>query len=209
MSVNDTTSRRTVRISLAVYVPLAAAGVTWATLRGAPPPFDHPRPWLELDPLQAHALGGGMGLALALATILLTRAFTRRFAWARLLHQSFREILGGLDRGAIVILALVSGIGEELFFRAGAQPTLGWALTSLLFGVVHIGPDRRFWPWTVWAIAMGLLLGGIYEATGSLVGPIVAHVAVNAVNLAHIVQHDPRGPRPTRAPRLVGTKERR
>ncbi|MBX3268929.1 MAG: CPBP family intramembrane metalloprotease [Sandaracinaceae bacterium] len=208
MSVNDT-SRRIVRITLAVYLPLGALGALWSLWRGDGPPLAHPAPWLDLSPGGAHGLSAGLGALLAGLTVLFTRAITDRFAWARALHQSFRELLGGVGGGAVVVLALASGIGEELFFRAGMQPALGWVITSILFGIVHVGPDRRFLPWTVWAIAMGFLLGALYQSTGSIVGPIVAHVAINAINLAHIVKHDPRGPRPTRTPRLVGDRERR
>ncbi|MCB9591707.1 MAG: CPBP family intramembrane metalloprotease [Sandaracinaceae bacterium] len=209
MSVNDTTSRRIVKVTLAVYFPLGILGASWSILRGEGPFLGHPDPWLGLSGWTAHAAGAGLGVLLAGVTIGLTRAWVRRFEWARRLHLSFREIVGGLGGGAIVVLALASGIGEELFFRAGMQPTLGWVLASLIFGLVHIGPDRRFLPWTVWAVVMGFLLGAIYQATGSLLGPIVAHVGVNAVNLAHIVSHDPRGPQPSRAPSLVGHRERR
>ena len=38
------------------------------------------------------------------------------------------------------VVAVLVPIGEELFFRAGMQPWLGWAITSVVFGVVHIGP---------------------------------------------------------------------
>ena len=91
----------------------------------------------------------------------------------------------------------------------GALPTLGWVATSVLFGLVHIGPGRRFLPRTAWAIAMGFALGGIYEATGSLVGPLFAHVAINGLNLAYIARHDPTGPAPSAEPSLVGQTERR
>lgn len=209
MSVNDTTSGRIVRLTLLVYGPLAAVGAIWAIWRGCGPFLSHPEPWLDLPTPLAHGLGLALGLALAAVTIGATRVGTGRFAWMQRLHQSFREILGGLGAASVIVLALASGIGEELFFRAGMQPTLGWVMTSVIFGVVHIGPDRRFLPWTVWAVAMGFLLGAVYQSTGSILGPVVAHVAINGVNLAYIVQHDPRGPRSSRTPRLVGNRERR
>lgn len=204
-------ARAVVGLSWAVYVPLAALGVGWAAWRAGALSLDHPEPWLALSGPLAHALSATLGLALAAVTIASTRWVTKKAAWARALHQSFREILGGLPRAAVLMLALASGVGEEAFFRLGMQPTVGWVLTSLIFGAVHVGPDRRFWVWTVWAMGMGLLLGAIYEATGSLVGPVLAHVVVNYVNLRFIVEHDPRplDERPATDPKLVARSERR
>lgn len=210
MSVNATSrSQRIVRLTLAVYIPLAVVGAGWAWWRGAGPLLGHPDPWWELSPALSHGASVGAGLALAVLTVVLTRAWARRFRWARALHDSFREILGDLRPGAVVVLALASGIGEELFFRAGLQPFAGWVIASLLFGLVHIGPTKRYWPWTVWAVVMGFLLGAIYEGTGSILGCVLAHVLINGVNLTFIVQHDLGGPKPTRAPSLIGNKERR
>lgn len=96
-----------------------------------------------------------------------------------------------MDAVSAGALAFFSGVGEEVFFRGALQPSFGLVPTSLLFGLLHIGPDRRFFAWTPWALAMGFLLGGIYEATGSLGGCIVAHVAINYANLRFIATHDP------------------
>lgn len=209
MGVNESTSRRIVGVSLAVYLPLATLGVAWAALGRGVAALSHPEPWLALDPLARHGLSAGLGLGVAIVTVLVSQRWTRTFRWARALHLSFREVLGGLGGGGILLLALASGLGEELFFRVGMQPTLGYVATSLIFGVVHIGPDRRFLPWTLFAVVMGFALGGIYQASGSIVGPILAHVSINAANLGFIVRHDPRGPAPTDAPRIVGRAERR
>lgn len=204
--------RRIVTLSLIVYGLLAALGLAWAAWRGRPFVFVHPDPWLELSPAWSHgaSLIGGAGLALS--TLGLTRLWVRRFRWARDLHLAFRDTLGRtLDGGVIVTLALASAIGEEIFFRGALQPSLGWVLTSLGFGLVHVGPDRRFLPWTVWAVVMGFALGAIYEATGSLWGPILAHAWINHENLHFIAWFDPREPpeEDRSSPRLVHRSERR
>jgi len=210
MSVNGTSrSQRIVRLNLAVYLPLGAVGAAWAWWRGAGPWLGHPDPWLELSPAASHGASLAAGLALTTITVASTRAWATRFRWARALHEGFREILGDLRPAAVVVLALASGVGEELFFRAGLQPFAGWLIASLVFGLVHIGPSRRYWPWTVWAVVMGLALGAIYEGTGSILGCILAHVLINGINLTFIVEHDLGGPKPTRAPSLVGNEERR
>jgi membrane protease YdiL (CAAX protease family) len=46
-----------------------------------------------------------------------------------------------------------------------------------------------------WATATGLLFALVFRATGSLVGPVVAHAAINAVNLRYLRDNDPAPPR--------------
>ncbi|MGE0787502.1 MAG: lysostaphin resistance A-like protein [Sandaracinaceae bacterium] len=197
-------------ISLAVYLPLGALGVAASIgLREDPGLFRPARAWLELSGWTAHGVSLCLGLTLALVTIASTRALTRTTSWARRLHLSFREVLGELSGPSILALALASGLGEEAFFRGGLQPSLGFVLTSLLFGLVHVGPRRQFLAWTAWAVVMGFAFGAIFEATGSIVGPVVAHVGINYANLRFIVDHDLRDRAEPTAPRLVAKRERR
>jgi membrane protease YdiL (CAAX protease family) len=196
---------------VAVYGTLCAIGVAWAAFRGRPWLFAHPEPWLALAPPWDIVASLTAGLVVTIATLLGTRALVRTSRWARDLHVAFREVVGGLDTRSIAVLALASGVGEEVFFRGALQPSLGLVATSIVFGVLHVGPDRRFLPWTPWALLMGLVLGTIYEATGSLWGPILAHVAINYENLQFITTHDPRAPVPDArsGPKLVSREERR
>jgi membrane protease YdiL (CAAX protease family) len=62
-------------------------------------------------------------------------------------------------------------------------PVVGVVISSIAFGALHQirGPAR--WAWMGWAAAMGVLFGGVFVATGSLAGPLVAHMAINHVNL--------------------------
>ncbi|MDQ3910761.1 MAG: CPBP family intramembrane metalloprotease [Actinomycetota bacterium] len=83
----------------------------------------------------------------------------------------------------LVLVAVFSGVGEEVFFRGVLQPELGIVLASLLFGVLHLGPDRRYLIWTFWAVGVGFLFGFLYERTGGLLAPIIAHVMHNAATL--------------------------
>ena len=93
------------------------------------------------------------------------------------------DMLAGVPLSHAIALALLSGFGEELFFRGALQPRVGWFVASLLFGLVHVGPGRDFLLWTAFAILAGALFGGLFLATGNLAAPIAAHVVVNAVNL--------------------------
>jgi len=61
-------------------------------------------------------------------------------------------------------------------------------ITSLVFGFVHGGFIGRMWLWSVFALLMGLALGGLQAHTGALAAPIVAHFVVNLVNLHRLTR---------------------
>lgn len=92
-------------------------------------------------------------------------------------------LLEGSSVGGLVLVSLLSGLGEELLFRGALQPLVGIVVSSILFGLFHIGPDRRYLLWTAWAIAAGFLFGYLYEWSGGLLAPVVAHATHNAVTL--------------------------
>lgn len=141
--------------------------------------------WLLLGPLAGFVLG--------VIVVLLTRVATAKFQWARDLHGSFRDLLGQLSGREIVILALASSIGEELLFRGALLPWLGVWVQAIVFALLHVGPHRRFLPWTVSAFALGLVFGWLALATHNLGGPIAAHFAINFLNLRYIVAVAPPG----------------
>src|SRR5690606_29754865 len=90
----------------------------------------------------------------------------------------------------ILILALASSIGEELLFRGALQPLMGVWLQAALFALLHIGPRGRFLPWTFSAFALGVAFGYMFEWTGDLGGPIVAHFIINYLNLHYIARKE-------------------
>jgi membrane protease YdiL (CAAX protease family) len=129
----------------------------------------------------------GLGIALGLFVVGLTRLASRRYQWARDLHGSFHDLLGPLTGREIVILALASSIGEELLFRGALMPWLGLWVQAAIFALLHVGPGKRFLPWTASAFALGLAFGALAKWTGNLGGPIAAHFAINFLNLRYIV----------------------
>jgi membrane protease YdiL (CAAX protease family) len=99
--------------------------------------------------------------------------------------------LGPLSTRDCLVLALLSGIAEEALFRAALQPDVGLVAASLLFGLAHLAPRRELAPWTLFAVAAGLLFGALFDATGNLVAPCVAHFLVNAINLRRLAPRPP------------------
>lgn len=209
------TARR-IRMAILVYGALALLAVVWGVLREEPNLYFHPRPLCPWPFPGGTALALAFGAATALVVARGTRVLVQRTGWARRLHVEFRELLGHLSPREIAFLAITSGVAEELFFRGAMQPETGLVVTSLVFGAVHIGPSRHFWPWTAWAAVMGFVFGGLYVATGELLAPIVAHVVINYENLHFINSYDPspphtdaEGPRGTiRDPNLVASRLR-
>ena len=121
-----------------------------------------------------------------IALIALSRFCERYFESVASLTRGFGEMLGSFSVRDSLIVALVSGIGEEVFFRGLLQGWIGIWWSSLLFALLHIGPDRRFVSWPILAFVASLVLAGLFEHTGSVVAPVVAHALVNFVNLRHI-----------------------
>lgn len=162
------------------YGLLAGAGLGWNALAGTP--------WAFADAASAaRGISWGRDLALGglagLGVIGLSDAVTRRTRWGEELARALGRLLGPLTAVQCVALAGVSGFAEEVFFRGALQPRVGWAAASLLFGLAHFAPRRELWPWTLFAVGAGGLLGGLYALTGNLVAPIATHFLVNAVNL--------------------------
>jgi uncharacterized protein len=80
------------------------------------------------------------------------------------------------------------------------QQEFGLVAASVLFGIVHVGPDRRYLVWTLWAIAAGFLFGVLYDVSGGLLAPMLAHAAHNAATLL-LWKRSRKGERGVRDPR--------
>ncbi len=140
-----------------------------------------------------------IGALVGLSVVGLTRVATRHWQWARDLHTSFHDLLGPLTLREIVILALASSVGEELLFRGALLPWMGVWVQGVVFALLHIGPGKRFLPWTLSALVLGLAFGWLARWTGNLGGPIAAHFVINFLNLKFIVASRSGGTGATRA----------
>ncbi len=147
--------------------------------------------WLGTGGAAAALVSVGLGLLLGTATVLSTRIMVRRAAWARALHAALRPAVHGAGDAGLVGVALASAIAEELLFRGLLVPVAGVVGSAVVFGALHQIRGRGRWGWMAWATVMGLLLGGLFAATGSLIGPVVAHALVNAANLRFLRDNDP------------------
>jgi membrane protease YdiL (CAAX protease family) len=82
-------------------------------------------------------------------------------------------------------VAVFSGLAEEALLRAVVQPLIGLLPAAAIFAVLHLIPDRRLWLWPVLALAMGVVLGVVFELAG-YPAAAVAHMVINGLSLLRL-----------------------
>jgi membrane protease YdiL (CAAX protease family) len=133
-------------------------------------------------------IGAAAAVALALANyLLLTRAPANWLVTGvrSVYRQTIVPLFGELRPIGVVLIGAAAGVGEEWLFRGVVQPLAGVVATSILFGIAHIG-GRHMIAFGVWAMAMGLVMGGLTIWTGGLIAPIVAHGVYDMLALEYI-----------------------
>ena len=175
-----------VRFGLLFYGAMMAAALVWRVgLYGEP---------ILYASAEAEAAGirpirdVGLGVVVGLLVVGVSHVATVRTGWGERLARRLAESLGPVSTPNAILVAMASGLGEELFFRGALQPRVGLVLASLLFGLVHFVPRREMLPWPGFAVVTGLVLGAMFEWTGNIVAPVVAHIVVNGVNLPYLVR---------------------
>ena len=171
-----------VRAATLFYAGMALLALAIAALRGASPIVAPGRAAAEIDWL-LHPLLGALAAAVVIGVSVALSSATR---WGAALERELGLVLGPLSVRSCLLLAGASGVAEELLFRGALQPWLGYVAASVLFGLAHFVPRRALLPWTAFTLVAGFGLGALYEATGNVVAPVVAHAVVNAVNLRRI-----------------------
>jgi len=84
-------------------------------------------------------------------------------------------------------VVLVAPISEELFFRhyvlrfisTHAGLASGVVLSSLMFALIHLNPSGF-----LIYLGIGVIFAWVYQRTGRILAPIVAHATLNGVVLA-------------------------
>ena len=161
---------RFVRQAALFYGLLAVVAAGWTGLRG--------REFAIADSVPLSIL---LGLLTAAATVFLGILVYRLVPIMRQISDELAPTLvDGVDKGSLVLISIFSGVGEEMLFRGAVQPEFGLVVAALAFGLVHVGPDRRYLVWTVWAVLAGFLFGFLYEFSGGLLAPVIAHATHNA-----------------------------
>lgn len=171
---------RTVRFLAVGEVALFLAGLLWVWFRRLPVP-------LHFD-LEALGQAVAVAVAFSIGNLSLYR-LSKRIGYPSAVHSFFEKevlpLLRHIRAHELVLLVLVVGAGEELFFRGVLQEEIGLWAASIVFGVLH-GPSRPLWPLAIWATLMGILFGLLYQVTENLVVPILAHAIYDGVAIWYL-----------------------
>ena len=150
--------------------------------------------WLRGLGLVGHLGASGaqllIGVVAALTLCLSLPFFTSTWASRVLLLREMKGVwdsllapLGkSLTLAEIAALAALSGISEEMFFRGALQGEVGIVGASVLFGLLH--PLNL--SYVIWASAVGLAFGILYQLTGSLLPPMICHGGYNLAALLYL-----------------------
>lgn len=175
-----------VRSALVFYGLMGCAALLW---RMAVPGQSILHPSIEAAGRASSLFGAVLaGLAVGLVAVGVSELLTRWTDLGEGLADVLGEGLAGIGTSDALLLALASGIAEEMLFRGALQPVVGLFWASLIFGACHFLPRRELVAWSVYAVLMGLALGWLYEWTGQLLAPIAAHTLVNAINLPRLAR---------------------
>ncbi len=158
---------------------------------------------LGVQPWAAFRASPEIVLLAVLATVppLAALALTIRLrpAWLRELDAALRDLVHMLFRGhgrlAVLLVAALAGIGEELLFRGAIQtwlvdfggPVSGVVLAAVIFGLAHYVTNAYF----VAASVMGLYLGVLYQLSGNLLLPALVHALYDWVALEYLLRRAP------------------
>lgn len=171
-----------VKKSTVVYGVMTLLGLAVVTFGHKTLPRAFAIPADPYEALRLVAIGAlGAGLLLVLSYF-----FEDWFESFRELKAVITRYLGPVTAPMAVYLSVITSFGEELLFRGAMQPFAGLVLTSVLFGLLHMGQRGVVSAWSIWALIAGLLLGWIYEDTGSLWPPIIAHFGVNCWSILNL-----------------------
>ena len=97
--------------------------------------------------------------------------------------NTMHSTLGPLHISSVLLLALVSAYGEELFFRGAMQPAIGYIGTTLLFALSHFPPQKNMIIWPFYALVMGAALGLLRILGGDIYSAVLLHFLANATSL--------------------------
>ena len=101
------------------------------------------------------------------------------------LESRLKDAVGEPAEAEIVVIALASAIGEEIFFRGALLDQVGPYFSTLIFGLLHTGPALLLWG--LMATVLGLVFAMMVEGGLGLLSVTVAHALINFITLRRMV----------------------
>lgn len=124
-------------------------------------------------------------LGIYTVVMIFTTSFTR---WGLEIERVLQQVLSPLSYFQILMLAIVSGVVEEWFFRGVLLPHFGLFISSVAFALMHFLPGGKLWTWSVCSFFTGLALGLIFQSSQSLFLVAMIHTGINLFVLLKINQ---------------------
>jgi ABC-2 type transport system permease protein/sodium transport system permease protein len=191
-------------LSVVLFLGLPLVGALYGRVRPVTAFRLRPGPWVGY--VGAAVLGFSAWVFVTEVTILLYQLHAIQFdaGRAELLRGQFTILRKSLPVAAIVALAALSGVVEEVFFRgflfsavrARTSASNTVLITALLFGLSHlIGLGGFSVESGLSSTLMGLLLGWLAWRTGSLWPGMLLHGCHNAVLMWLTLSNPGEGPR--------------
>jgi uncharacterized protein len=171
---------RIVRLEITLASVLLSTAFLWSWLRGL-------GLWQRLAITTDHLVIGIVAASLlCLSLPFLTSTWASRVLLLREMKGVWDDLLTPLGKSLtlreITILAVLSGLSEEIFFRGALQGEIGILGASLAFGLLH--PLNL--SYVIWATAVGVAFGALYQVTGSLLPSIICHGGYNFAALVYL-----------------------
>lgn len=92
-----------------------------------------------------------------------------------------------LDTTSALVVSLLAGVGEELFFRGVLQTEFGLVLSSVAFALLHFGPAiRSYYLVGTLYLLFGFYFGIVYHLTATVWVPIITHATYDFVALMYL-----------------------
>ncbi len=176
------------RLFMLIQLGLLLVGLVWMALAGYSA-LQNP------DPLRDGVVFLLLFFGLMGLEAVFSRLFPTSFRVSEALHGQIGALMRsqGINHHQALLLALASGVGEEVFFRGALQNALlgGWPgvlLQAIVFMVLHPVPDRRAWVYPLFIFFGGVMFGTTYLLTGSLIPGILAHYLHNARSFYQLLE---------------------
>lgn len=170
-------------LNMLIFTVPALLWASWAEGRPGPGAFA----WLGLR-REGLAWSAGWSLIAVLVVFWLLVLFglvSRLLGQGEVANPRAEAIAASLDVPSALLVAIMTGIGEEVFFRGLLQRKVGNVPQALLFGLAHLN-YLQFLEVGVTAL-LGYGFGRAVQKTGNLWGPVLGHAAFNAASLLLIL----------------------
>ncbi len=131
-----------------------------------------------------------MGLVLGALLVTASRVLVARWKLMADLEKALARLVGPMGSGEALVLAVVSGLAEEMLFRCALLDLLGPWWSTLVFAFCHTGPGKEFRAWTLMAGLVGGLFAWLVLQGWGLTAVALAHITLNYLNLKKLA-HPP------------------